>query len=78
MKTINEIIEEKALAYESGKMMRPDSEIEIDMFDDKIWLCDYSPSREGAECIEKLCNTEDINTNELIKLCDKHDWAYVI
>ena len=72
------VIEDKALAYEQGEMMRDDSEVEIDVFDDEVWLCDYSESREGSEAIEKLCDIEDISTDELTSLCDKHNWAYVL
>ena len=77
METI-EMIERKALTYERGKMMRDDSEVEIDILDDGIWLCDYSSSREGAEFVEKICDTDDVDTDTLIKLCDKHNWSYVL
>ncbi len=77
MNTI-EYIENKAISYERSKMMRNDSEVEIDILDQGIYLCDYSTSREGAEIVEKLCSINDINKNQLIALCDKHNWSYVV
>lgn len=81
---ILEFIEQEALAYENGKMMRSDSEVEIDVEDDGVWLCDYSAEREGAELVKKLCEADCVVGNksvkyqELIELCDRHHWSYVI
>lgn len=75
-------LEEKALAYEQGKMLRNDSEIEIDTFydekDDKtyVWIADYSEIRGSAELIEKICSTDELSEEEIIKLCNKHGWCY--
>lgn len=72
------VIEEKGVAYEQGEMLREDSEVEIDECDGEIWLCDYSSVREGAEFIEKICNTDDIDMDKLEAMCFKHDWGYVL
>ena len=70
-------IENTILAYEADGLMREDSEIEIDIQDDEIWLCDYSKSRGGAEFIKKLGDTTEINVKEILKLCDDYDWYIV-
>lgn len=80
---LNEVIS-KALAYELGKKLRDDSEVEIDVVTDAeteekcgIWLCDYSESRGGAEFVEKLCNTNEISVTLLRSECWNHKWCYV-
>ena len=45
---IKQIIE-KAETYEQGKMMREDSEVEINIGEGEVWLADYSESRGGSE-----------------------------
>ena len=72
------MIEEAGLNYERGKMLRDDSEVEIDIFEDYIWICDYSPSREGAELIKKVCDTDDIDIDKLTEMCDRNNWSYVL
>lgn len=69
---------EKAEAYERGKMLMPDSEVEIDVFDGEVWLCDYSATREGAESIEKICDVDDIDLDEIRRICDDHNWSYCL
>ena len=73
-----EAIEKAVLDYERGRMMRSDSEAEIDLFDGKVWLCDYSESRGSAEFVKDLCREDDIDLDELAELCDRHGWAYVL
>lgn len=73
-------IETQACKYEQGRMLRDDSEVEIDIWDDEngisyVWLSDYSETRGGAECIKRICHTDDVNTQELADLCDKHYWS---
>lgn len=70
-------IEESVTAYESGKMQRQDSEVEIGYVNNEIWLSDYSESRGSAEAVKKLCDTNEINAYFLYylrKLCFKHNW----
>ena len=55
----------------------PDSEIEIDVLDDGVYLCDYSPSHEGAEQIKKICESDEISIDDIEDVCDKNDWSYV-
>ncbi len=76
MNSIIQLIEEKAVAYEQGKMMRSDSEVEIDILDDEVWISDYSEERGGAEGIEKICPSCKVVESELIALCAKHNWCY--
>ena len=77
---IIEQIERIAMEYEQGKMLRDDSEVEIDLFEDtdEIWLSDYSESRGSAESIEKLCDVSLVRLSDIIDMCDKHGWAYMI
>ena len=72
------MIEQKALAYEQGKMLRSDSEVEINLSEGLVWICDYSPSREGAEFVEAVCDASTVNTDDIVSMCDKHDWGYVL
>lgn len=77
------VLEEKALAYEQGKMMRDDSEVEINLSTDadgkqSICIADYSEERGGAEIVESVCPADDINTDEIIDLCNEHHWCYCI
>ncbi len=69
------IIEDAVKEYELC-MLRNDSEVEIDIDESEVWLCDYSESRGGAEFIKKLCEKEDIDHKELIALCEKYNWCY--
>ncbi len=78
MKKTITMIEEAALSYERGKMLREDSEVEIDVFDDGIYLCDYSEERGSTEPIKKLCDTEEVSIKQIETLCDKYHWAYVL
>lgn len=78
-------VEARGTTYERTRMLRSDSEVEIDVVTDGdtkenngVWLCDYSESRGGAEFIEKICEADDVDKNELIDLCNKYDWNYVI
>jgi hypothetical protein len=71
-------IEQKAVAYKRSKMLRSDSKFEIALVDNNIWFCDYSPSRKGAEFIKILCKVNHVDLNQLIKLCNEHNWGYVI
>jgi len=73
-----EMIEDKGITYEIGEMLAPDSEVEIDIQEGKVYLCDYSASRGGALQIEELCDEDDVDTEQLIRMCDSHDWSYVI
>ena len=72
------MIEKTAREYESGKMLRDDSEVEIDVVDDEVWLCDYSESRGGAEFIKKMCNLNETTYDTIKSICSKHGWNYVI
>ena len=76
--TTKEKIIEACIAYENGKMMRDDSEVEIDLFDDEYWLCDYSESRGSAEAVRKLCNESEITANEVIEMCMEYKWAHCL
>lgn len=73
-----EMIEEKGLTYEIGEMLAPDSEVEIDIQEGKVYPCDYSASREGALQIEELCDEDDVDIEQLIRMCDSHGWSCVI
>ena len=78
-----EYILEEAEKYSSGKMMREDSEVEIDaIYDDKteeglITLCDYSEKRGSAEFIRVLARSTDITEEEFDDICKKLKCAYV-
>ncbi len=77
------VLEKKALAYEQGKMMRDDSEVEINLSTDadgkqSICIADYSETRGSAEIVESVCPVDDINTDEIIDLCNEHHWCYCI
>ena len=71
-------IRTKAYEYEKGKMMRDDSRVEIDDFDGEIWISDYSPSRKSAEPIEMICTEDDVNIDELVKMCEDEGFMYCI
>ena len=70
-------IEKECQDYECGRMMRSDSEIEIDIVNEEVWLCDYSQSRGGAEFVKMLCKKNKIKTFDIEKMCNKNNWAIV-
>ena len=61
--------------YERGKMLRPDSEVEIDIVDNEVYLCDYSEIRESAEQVAKICDLKDIDIDDITRVCDEHHWS---
>ena len=68
-------LESTAEAYERGRMMREDSEVEIDLFNDgTLWVSDYSESRGSAEPVEKICDDGDRYHSEIEEICDRHNW----
>lgn len=73
-------IEEVGKAYERGKMMKEDSEVEIDLLGngDEVWLCDYSESRGSAEPIKKICNVFEIGEEIIIDICERNRWCYCL
>lgn len=71
-------IETAAQAYECGKMLRNDSEVEIGIAFGMVNLYDYSESRGGAEFVKEICSANDVTKDEIIELCDKHHWAYTL
>ena len=79
--TYKELIEAEATAYEQGRMMRDDSEVELQaVYDDvreqyMIALYDYSESRGSAEKIRNICRADRITQEEFDEICDKHQWA---
>ncbi len=83
---IKAVLETTALAYESGDMLRPDSEVEIDILEDRgdqvLYVSDYSESRGDAEPIAAITLVDDDEYEEVANLveevCDKHDWAYCL
>ena len=77
MQQLIEKIEQEAISYERGKMLRDDSEVEIDLFDDEIWLCDYSETRGSGEGIKKLCNVNEVDLKEIKEMCGRHNWYMV-
>lgn len=68
------ILEEKTLAYENGKMLSDDSEVEIGVFRGEVWICDYNRLTNNAEFIEMVCTTEKITMDDINDLCVKHNW----
>lgn len=71
-------IETAAQAYEHGKMLRNDSEVEIGITFGMVNLYDYSESRGGAEFVKEICSANDVTKDEIIELCNKHNWAYML
>ncbi len=71
-------IETAAQAYEYGKMLRNDSEVEIGITFGMVNLYDYSESRGGAEFVKEICSANDVTKDEIIELCNKHNWAYML
>ena len=71
-------LETEAERYESGKMLADDSEIEIDIVDGKVLICDYSPSRGSAEVVKEFCSADEIPEDIIEELCDHKGWSYVI
>ena len=70
-------IEKECRDYECGRMMRSDSEVEIDVVNNEVWLCDYSENRGGAEFVKMLCKGHDIKSSDIKKMCNKNNWAVV-
>ena len=75
---IIEKIEKECRDYECGKMMWSDSEVEIDIVNNEVWLCDYSKTRGGAEFVKMLCKEHDIKSSDIDKMCNKNNWAIVL
>ena len=73
---IKQIIE-RAETYEQGKMMREDSEVEINIGEGEVWLADYSESRGGSELVEQLCDENMINLARLRDEVNKRNWYMV-
>lgn len=73
---IKQIIE-RAETYEQGKMMREDSEVEINIGEGEVWLADYSESRGGSELVEQLCDEDMINPVRLREEVNKRHWYMV-
>ena len=63
---------------ECGKMMCSDSEVEIDIVNNEVWLCDYSENRGGAEFVKMLCKEHDVKSSDIDKMCNKNNWAIVL
>lgn len=71
---IKQIIE-RAETYEQGKMMREDSEVEINIGEGEVWLADYSKSRGGSELVEQLCDENMINIARLEEEVNRRHWC---
>lgn len=82
MQNIQTKLIEAARAYEAGKMMRDDSEVEIDAFEDAddpgIYISDYSEERGSAEPVQKICNIGEISNKSLMAICNQNGWAYCL
>lgn len=63
---------------EHSELLSGDEEIEIENYDGDIYVSRYSAERESAIEIERLCSEDEIDINELIRVCDKNDWLYVM
>ena len=80
---ILECVKKEIESYAQGKMMREDSEIELDAFYDEdfdrdvIWLMDYSESRGSAEYVKALCYANDMTEKEFDELCKEFNCAFV-
>ena len=71
---IKQIIE-RVETYEQGKMMREDSEVEINIGEGEVWLADYSKSRGGSELVEQLCDEDMINMARLEEEVNRRHWC---
>lgn len=77
---------EEAKSYEAGKMLgkmlREDSEVEIDILEDidepGIYVSDYSEERGDAEPVKRICGVGDIAEDDIVAVCDKYGWAYCL
>lgn len=69
-------LEKLALDIEAG--LNGDDEIEISVFDGNICICRYSPTRGGAETEKVFCPSTKIVRKSIVRLCNKHKWAYVL
>ncbi len=71
-----------AKEYETGKMLRYDSEVEIDVLEyageNYVFVCDYSESRGSAEPVKKICEASKIGYDEIADACDANGWAYCL
>jgi len=65
-------------ASELEREISGDEDIEIDDFDGEIWICRYSETRGSAELIEKFCNRDEIDIDELKHQCSINNWWYVL
>lgn len=72
---LNKLIKE-ADSYERGEMLRSDSEVEIDIIDGEVWVCDYSESRGDSFPVVKVCDEGDIEAEDIIRVCNEHHWSY--
>ena len=68
------ILEEKALAYENGKILGNAIEVEIGVFCGEVWICDHNQLADDAAFIEKVCTTAEITMTDIDDLCEKHNW----
>jgi len=83
MNTFLDKLEKAAMDYEAGRMLRDDSEVEIDVFEDSdsgpgIFVSDYSEERGSCELVRKICEIGKIAGNDIVTLCNKHGWAYCL
>lgn len=67
-----------AQEYERGKMLRDDSEVEIAIIEKEIWVCDYSECRGSAEPVVKVCEDKELSREDIINICDEHEWTYCL
>lgn len=64
--------------YERGKTLRDDSEVEIAIIEKDIWVCDYSEIRGSAVPVVKVCEAKELSREDIINICDEHEWAYCL
>lgn len=68
----------KELSYKVEFDLTGDEEIEINNIDGCIWVCKYSPSKGCSEQVKLFCNSNEIDRNDIINLCDRNHWSYVL
>lgn len=88
IKRLEEVIEITGMSYESGKMLRTDSEVEIDLAERGrqgyiLSVADYSESRGSAETVALITTIDDDNERAQIiplieDICARHNWAYCL
>ena len=77
------------MSYESGEMLRTDSEVEIDLAESQdgegyiLSVADYSKSRGSAETVALITKIDDDDERAQIiplveDICAKHNWAYCL